>query len=157
MSSVEAVRKPTHDSCQVTACSDSGCSLSMEDAPEPRVLINLEHETAPVDPKRPHCDFLFVGGDDQNGEWVSPIELTTGAAKVSKFLPQLRGGAEIADNLIPKGSKVRFRPITVSGKGLSRFERDNLVKRVNHIVFRSVSTSMKHRRCGSPLIETLSG
>ena len=157
MTAVEAVRRGTHDSCQVTACSDSGCSLSMGNAPEPRVLISLEHETAPVKPGKPHCDFLFVGGDVPNGEWVSPIELTTGAAKVSKFLPQLRAGAEIADDLIPKGIKVRFRPIAVSRKGLSRIERDNLVKRVNHIVFRNVSTPMKHSRCGSPLTKALTG
>ena len=125
--------------------------------PSLELLVSLEHEAAPVNPERPHCDFLFVGGDSQNGEWVSPIELTTGSAKVSKFLPQLRAGAGIADDLIPKGIKVKFRPIAVSGKGLSRIERDNLVKPVNRIVFRNVSIQMNHRRCGAPLRGALSG
>ena len=157
LSAVEIVLVKTDRQCHSTSCSDSGCSLSMRDAPEPGVLLNLEHETAPVVDNATRCDYLFIGGDEKKGEWVAPVELTTSAARVSKFLPQRRAGAEIANDLIPRNLQVRFRPIAVYGGELRRIERDNFLKRANRVVFRNKPTPVKLVRCGSPLTKALSG
>ena len=154
---VDAVRSKTDPQCHETRCRDGRCGLSMENAPAPRVLVYLENSAAPVDPTRPHCDYLFIGGSDSgNGPWVAPIELTASAARVSKFLPQLRAGAEIADRLIPSGAKVMFRPIAAYGGELRRIERDNFLKSANHVRFRGKTTPVKLVRCGSPLNKALS-
>ena len=158
MSALEIVSEKTNKQCHVSSCSESRCSLSMKNAPEPSVLLSLEHDASPADAARPHCDFLFVGGCDyERGEWVAPVELTTSAARVSKFLTQRRAGAEIANDLIPRNLQVRFRPIAVYGGELRRIERDNFLKRANRVVFRNKPTPVKLVRCGSPLTKALSG
>ncbi len=158
MSAVSIVREKTNERCHTTSCSDSGCSLSMKNAPEPNVLLSLEHGAAPVATGEPRSDFLFVGGEDDNkSEWVAPVELTASAARVSKFLPQLRAGAEIASKLLPRNPQVRFRPIAAYGGELRRSERDNFLKKANHVVFRNKPTPVKLVRCGSPLTKALSG
>lgn len=129
----------------------------MRNTPEPNVLLNLEHEYAPVEANAPRSDYLFVGGEEEDGEWVAPIELTASAARVSKFLPQLRAGAEIASRLIPRNLQVRFRPVAAYGGELRRSERDNFLKSANQISFRNMRTPVKLIRCGSPLTKAFSG
>lgn len=119
-------------------------------------LINLEHDAAPVGSNAPRSDFLFVGGHTPDAEWVSPIELTAGSARVSKFLPQLRAGADIASKLIPRQIHVRFRPVAAYGGELRRSERDNFLKKTNYVTFRNMPTPVKLIRCGSPLSKALS-
>ena len=153
---VEAVRTRVDARCQATRCRDGSCTLSLEDAPEPSVLISLEHEAAPVPANQPHCDYLFVGGgDEEGGPWVAPIELTASAARVSKFLPQLRAGAEIAEELLPQSARVRFRPVAAYGGELRRTERDSFLKSGNRVDFRENSVPVKLVRCGSPLTNAL--
>ena len=156
MSVVKSVRERTDMKCHTTVCRDGSCSLSLEGAPEPSVLISLEHEAAPVKAKQAHCDYLFVGGSDgKGGPWVAPVELTASAARVSKFLPQLRAGADIADKLLPQNVQVRFRPVAAYGGELRRTERDGFLKSVNHVVFRRKKVPVKLVRCGSPLTKAL--
>lgn len=158
MSAVEIVREKTDARCHSSSCSDSGCCLSMEDAPTPHLLLNLEHEASPIDRWTPHCDFLFVGGGEENStEWVAPIELTVSAPTVRKFLPQLQTGASLAEQLIPKCVKVRFRPIAVHGKDtLRKAERKRFLNAANHVEFRGRKTPFKRVRCGSTLGDALS-
>lgn len=154
MSVVKSVRERTDMKCHTTVCRDGSCSLSLEGAPEPSVLISLEHEAAPVKAKQAHCDYLFVGGSDgKGGPWVAPIELTASAARVSKFLPQLSAGADIADKLLPQNVQVRFRPVAAYGGELIRAERDRFLK--NRVAFRSKKVPIKLVRCGSPLTKAL--
>lgn len=152
------VREGTDERCQVATCCDSGCSLSMESAPEPFVLISLEHKAAPVDPDESRCDFLFVGGGkDNSSEWVAPVELTKSPPRASKFLPQLRTGASVAESLIPRDAKVRFRPIAVHGRELHRVERLKFLDPCNHVEFHCRKTPVKLVRCGSTITDALSG
>lgn len=153
---VDTVRDNTDPGCHATRCRDGSCSLSLQGTPEPKILISLEHSAAPIDPNRPHCDYLFVGGTDRfGGPWVTPIEMTASAARVAKFLPQLRAGAQIADRLLPSGVRVRFRPVAAYGGELRRIERDNFLKPANHVRFRGKTTPVKLVRCGSPLTKAL--
>lgn len=157
MSLVRAVREGTDKRCHVTACREPGCSLSLEKVPEPFLLLNLEHPAAPVARSAPRCDFLFVGSNDESGEWVVPIELTSSAARVGKFLPQLRAGADIADRILPRNARCKFRPVAAYGGELRRSERNSFLKQANHVVFRNLATPVKLVRCGSPLTKALSG
>ena len=158
MTVVETVRTKTDEQCHATTCRDGRCSLSLDDIPEPSILISLEHEAAPVQNNQEHCDYLFVGGsDEKKGPWVAPVELTASAARVSKFLPQLRAGADIADKLLPQNVQVRFRPVAVYGGELKRIERDDFLKRTNQVVFRRKPVPVKLVRCGSPLTKALQG
>ena len=155
---VETVRTKTDAQCHATTCRDGSCSLSLKDVPEPSILISLEHEAAPVQAKQAHCDYLFVGGSDgKGGPWVAPVELTASAARVSKFLPQLRAGADIADKLLPQNVQVRFRPVAAYGGELRRTERDGFLKSANQVVFRRKPVPIKLVRCGSPLTKALKG
>ena len=155
---VETVRRKTDPQCHATTCSDSGCSLSLKDVPKPNVLISLEHKAAPVRANQAHNDYLFVGGNDEkDGPWVAPVELTTSAARVSKFLPQLREGAAIAEKLLPQSVRVRFRPIAAYGGELRRIERDNFLKSANRVRFRGKPELIRLVRCGSPLTNALKG
>ena len=158
MSVVETVRTKTNAQCHATTCRDGKCSLSLEDVPEPSILISLEHEAAPVQARQAHCDYLFVGGrDEKKGPWVAPVELTASAARVSKFLPQLRAGADIADKLLPQNVQVRFRPVAAYGGELRRVESKNFLKRANHVAFRRKKVPVKLVRCDSPLTKALKG
>ena len=153
---VETVRTKTDAQCHATTCRDGSCSLSLEDVPEPSVLISLEHEAAPVKAKQAHCDYLFVGGsDEKGGPWVAPVELTASAARVSKFLPQLSEGAKIADKLLPQNVQVRFRPVAAYGGEFIRAERTRFLKPANHVAFRKKKVPIKLVRCGSPLTKAL--
>ena len=154
---VETVRQRTDPQCHATACRDGRCSLSRQDVPKPNVLISLEHLAAPIEADQSRSDYLFVGSNANDGTWVAPIELTASAARVSKFLPQLRAGAAIADKLLPQGVPVRFRPIAAYGGELRRIERDNFVKPVNRVRFRGKPELIKLVRCGSPLTKALEG
>ena len=72
---VEAAITQTNPLCHANNCRDGGCALAMAGAPEPYVLISLEHSAAPVPAGQQHCDYLFVGGGDENGgPWVVPVE-----------------------------------------------------------------------------------
>lgn len=155
---VEKVRKKTNVQCHSTTCRDGRCSLLLKGVPEPSVLISLEHEAAPVRVGNPRCDYLFVGGSDENdGPWVVPVELTASAARVDKFRPQLRAGATIAEGLIPTDVEVRFRPVAAYGGELRRIERDNFLKPSNKVNFRGKLEPIRLVRCGSPLTKALKG
>ena len=156
MTVVETVRTKTDPQCHATTCRDGRCALSLKDLPKPYVLISLEHEAAPVETRRAHCDYLFVGGsDEKGGPWVAPVELTASPARVSKILPQLRAGAGIADRLLPQNVQVRFRPVAAYGGELHRVERTGFLKSANRVVFRSKPVPVKLVRCGSPLRKAL--
>lgn len=158
MKAVEAVREGTNPLCHATVCREGSCSLSLSRAPSPSVLVDLEHEASPVVVDEAHCDYLFVGWDSVSQEsWVSPIELTASAARVSKFLPQLRGGAGLAEKLLPADLRIKFRPVAAYGGELRRVERDRFLKPANQVVFRGKLAPVKLVRCGSRLTKALYG
>ena len=141
----------TDKRCHVRACREPGCSLTLKGLPDPFVLL-LEHPAAPVAKSAPRCDFLFVGTDEEKSEWVVPIELTASAARVSKFLPQLRAGADIANRILPM--RLNFAPSQPTVESFDERTRQ-LSKQANHVVFRNRATPVKLIRCGSPLTKAL--
>ncbi len=153
---VETVRGITPPECHAEECEDGDCSLSLDDVPEPNVLISLEHEAAPVKAGDLHCDYLFVGGNEQNGGlWVSPIELTAGKRiRIHKF-KQIQAGANIAEGLLPSGAQVKFLPILAHNIEFRHQVRRNLQK--NPVTFRGKKQLIRTVRCGEPLANALKG
>lgn len=162
---VDAVRARTEPQFQATNCSDSGCTLPLLNAPEPYVLIHVDVPNfqvrggqwrLPNDQRR--CDYLFVGGNDEDsgGPWVVPVELTTGRKDPRDFVEQIDGGILVADELIPKGIRCRFRPVggcrfRMLGRGVS----DELRKRINQVNFRGDRQNIRLVECGTQLVDAL--
>ena len=153
---VETVRSITSPKCHAEECEDGDCSLSLDGVPEPNVLISLEHEAAPVKAGAQHCDYLFVGGDEQNGEpWVAPIELTANKRiRIHKF-KQIQAGADIAEGLLPSGAQVKFLPILAHNIEFRHQVRRNLQE--NQVTFRGKKTLILTMHCGEPLANALKG
>ena len=160
---VEAVKAKTKSLCQTDCCYDSGCCMSLEGIPEPFVLIHLEHDAAPRhrDHSRhlnhPHCDFLLIAGDDENGgPWVVPIELTTGNKDGDLLLRQLRAGADIADDLLPPGVYFRFRPMLAHDGRLHQYVITEVIRRQSSLIqLRDESESIELTRCQKKLADSL--
>ena len=150
---VDAIRDKTDPKCRADKCEDSGCSLSMAGAPSPNALISLEHPAAPVAVGRPRCDFLFVGGNDEDTPLVAPIELTTGKKSAYVLLRQIKGGVSAADKLLPPGIEFRFRPIAAREREPPRGEVVKL--RENPVDFRGKTERIRLVRCGSNLKDAL--
>ena len=150
---VNAILDGTDPQCHADKCEDSGCSLSMSGAPSPGALISLEHPAAPVAFGQPRCDFLFVGGYDEDHPLVAPIELTTGNKRASVFLRQIEEGASVADKLLPSDVAFRFRPVAAYKRELGRGRFAKL--RANMVSFRGQDMPIKTVRCGSSLAQAL--
>ena len=150
---VDAIRDKTDPQCHADICEDSGCSLSMSGAPSPGALISLEHPAAPVEVGRPRCDFLFVGGYDEDLPLVAPIELTTGMKSAFQFQRQIEGGVSVVDKLLPSGVAFRFRPVAAHKHELPRAEINKL--RENRVAFRGQDRLIRLVRCGSSLAQAL--
>ena len=161
---VDAVKARTEPQFQATNCSDSGCTLPLSNAPTPYVLIHVDVPNfqvqggqwrLPDDQRR--CDYLFVGGDDAGvGPWVVPVELTTGRKEPRDFVEQIDGGILVADELLPKGIRCRFRPVggcrfRLLGRGVS----DELRKRINQVNFRGDRQNIRLVECGTRLVDAL--
>lgn len=135
--------------------------MSLEGIPEPYVLIDLEHDSAPRHREHsraqnhPHCDFLLVAGDDDNGgPWVVPIELTTGNKDGDLLLRQLQAGADIADDLLPPDVSFRFRPIFGHDGRMNRYVITEVLYQQN-IQLRHESDYVELIRCGDQLADAL--
>ena len=154
---MDIVRAHTNPLCEVAECSDSGCSLSLRDVPSPYIVLNLEHSEAPQSETGRHCDFLFLGGSERDeGPWIALIELTTGTKRLSDLLGQLSGGADIAEALIPRGRRVRLKPIFAHrGSGLHRRDWKKLKDRTNRVTFRGQAVHVKVAKCGGSLASAL--
>ena len=150
---VDAIRGGTDPKCRARKCEDSGCSLSMLGTPSPSALISLEHPDAPVPFGQPRCDFLFVGGRDEDPPLVAPIELTTGKKSAYQFLRQIEGGVSVADKLLPPGAAFRFRPVAAYERGIPRAEVAKL--RESGVAFRDKAGRIRLVQCGSNLKDAL--
>ena len=160
---VETVTAKTKSRCQTDYCCDSGCCMLLQGIPKPYVLINLEHDAAPrhrnhsTRQNHPHCDFLLVAGDDENGgPWVAPIELTTGNKDGDLLLRQLQAGADIADDLLPPDVSFRFRPILAHDGRLHDYVITEVLRRQSsNIQLRDECESIELTRCRETLADAL--
>ena len=153
MSLVSQVKQKICDECLDTKCSREGCSLTLVNVPRPFLLIDMDHEKAPIDKQdQNRCDYIFVSDD---GAWTAPLELTRGKLEASKVVPQLKAGAKVVEQIVPPRARIQFRAIAIYGGEFRRAERDKLNQKTNYIPFRGEVYPIKARRCGSPLVSVL--
>ena len=149
--------------CMVVTCSRDGCTLDMEGAPSPFVLIDLDcsqllskyHNLV----KEGRCDYLFLGWDsetDPNVLWVVPIEIKVGNAKVTEVLRQLQQGAAFAASLLPSNLEtISLLPLAVHLKKLHKAEHRRRRNKRNKVKLGGLKKSVRFVRCGTSLADFL--
>ena len=149
---VEAVRSAVAERCLATRCRAQGCSVSMRDAPQPHVLIDMDCEDIEIEAGERRCDFIFVSDD---GDRVVALELKRGDLDASYVVEQLRAGARFVERIVPRQVDVNFVPLAVYGGKFHRKEREELLKRTNWIRFRGKRFQVDSLRCGRGIVEKL--
>ena len=150
---IAAIEEGLDPGCLVGRCRKNGCSLSLNEAPAPFVLIDMDREGAPGPGAGARkCDYIFIGQDDDGVMIVvAPLELKSGRPHASEIVPQLQSGAAVADGLIPRGEPVRFRPIAVYGGALKKAEIRRFRDKRHRVQFRGQHELVRLVRCGGTL------
>ena len=133
-----------------TSCSKSGCSVDLQNTPNPRLLLDMD--SGVVGDNDSKCDYIFFGGN--SNAWVVPIELKRGAFKVSQVVDQLRAGARFAETIC-EGFEVRFQPVVASGAVNRKQPRRGLRNKSTKIRFRGLDVNFERIRCGDSLTSVL--
>ena len=151
---VDSAKRSVDARCHSTSCNDSGCLLQLAGAPQPNVLISLESQYSPADKAKAHCDYLFVGGpdDEDGGPWLALIEL--GKKSASALLAQLRGGVSVAEGLLPGSVQVKFKPIYAHA-GIPRYDYEVLRKNSSKVRFGNANVLVTTVRSGDRLVDAL--
>ena len=131
-----------------------GCKVSLKDAPGPRLIIDFDKPGSPLGPSQTRCDYLFVADGDKSSGWVAPLELKNGRLHANQAVRQLRAGARAAEQLVPSGEQIKFRPVAVSGSA-SKAERNRLKGKDGGIRFHGCVEPVRLLSCGAPLTEAL--
>ena len=145
-----AVRARIEDrTCLVDDVVKGGCGASLSDAPQPRVVIDLDETGSPLGGAQSKCDYLIFFADPS---LVMLIEIKDGAPNVAKVERQLQAGARAADELAPRGVAVLCRPVLVS-RALRRQKQVDLRKAV--VRFRGREERVRRVACGDSLTDAL--
>ena len=146
----DEVRHRIPPNCIVTRCRKEGCSVSLQEAPEPFLVIDVDKGAAGAD--ETNCDYILIGCADR--AWVVALELKRGNAEADTVVRQLRAGARAASRVIPPGVRLTFLPVVASG-GIKRAQRDLLRRSSNRISFRGKKEYVRRIRCGERLASVL--
>ena len=153
MSLVSQVKRKVNEDCLAQRCRKNNCSLKLNDLPDPQILIDMDHKSAPrLNYGDKKCDYIFIG-DDNNVAWVAPLELKGGRLDAREVVEQIQAGASVANCIVPCKAQTRFRPIVVHGRGIHRAELKLLQKR--RVRFRNQNSLIGKVRCGTSLVGAL--
>ena len=98
-----------------------GCAVHTEHAPEPSLVIDLDHPTAPVRSNARKCDYLFLAEDSTPKRLlVVPVELKSIGLNPAVVESQLQAGASVAERIVSGSSPIQFVPVAVHGSELRR-------------------------------------
>ena len=151
---VEAVGKKVDGACVTGRIKKDGCSISLNGAPQPRLIIDFDKPGSPLGPDQPRCDYLFVAEVAGGPGWIVPLELKRGRLHADKAVRQLQAGARAAEQLVPSGAQVRFRPVAVAGS-TPKDERNRLKGKGGKIRFHGRAEVVRLLSCGAALTEVL--
>ena len=86
-----------------------GCAVHTEHAPEPSLVIDLDHPTAPVRGNARKCDYLFLAEDSTPKRLlVVPVELKSIGLNPAVVESQLQAGASVAERIVaPRTPELR--------------------------------------------------
>ena len=152
MSLVRTVREQVSEECLVRKCRKERCSVSLEEAPAARLIIDCDHRGAPLDRNRKHCDYLVFADATDGADWIIPMELKSGQVNAGTVVRQLQAGARTTESLVPQNKEVRIRPTAVH-KGIHSQQRRQLKRRPVH--FRGRSVIVRLLPCGARLVQVL--
>ena len=135
--------------CLADEVDKNGCSVRLDEAPTPFVVIDLDHATAPVGMSAVKCDYLFFAHRPDAGLWAVPLELKSSAVNPQKAFRQLQAGAKTVERLTEGMSPVVFVPVVAQGKKTRRRQYQELRKK--RVVFRSEGHAIELMYCGREL------
>ena len=134
--------------CLVDVIGKGSCGVSLDDAPQPHLVVDLDRTGSPLGGAQSKCDYLLFA----DPSLVMPIEIKDGAPNVAKVERQLQAGARAADGLAPRGVAILCRPVLVS-KALRRQKQVDLRKAL--VRFRGREERVRRVACGDPLTDVL--
>lgn len=155
-----AVCASVSEECLTTRCQKEGCKVSLPSVgripvgQRPYVVIDMDNCESLVSRNETRCDFLFVG-EYKSRDWVVPLELKRGQPTVREIVPQLRAGASIAEEIVPRNAEVKFRPVAAYGGELKRHQLNLFKNKANWIEFRNQAKGVRLIRCGASLEQAL--
>ena len=150
---VASIAQEVDDDCRANQCKKGKCSVSLNDAPTQRLVVDLDCAALPIQEDRKRCDYLFIG-EQYRAAWVVPIELKGGGFKVDDVAEQLQGGSNIADVWLPLGSSFKFVPVLAHRRSVHRHDQKKL--RYKKINLRGQGKRIKLLGCGEKLTKALS-
>ena len=108
--------------------SKGGASFTLENAPSPHLLIDLD--IIPCIEHKTRCDYIFIADDStSNIGWVVPIEMSSSPRKKPEEIRrQLQAGAQLAEQVIPRSLSLGFKPVFVGKNREARTVRSKEVK-----------------------------
>ena len=153
---VETVRGKVENTCVHSGrLRKEGCTASLQDAPQPRLIIDFDRPGSPLEGQQTRCDYLLVAEDPGKPSWVVPTELKKGQLDTSQVVGQLKAGARAAEQLVPDTTAVNFRPIAAYGGGITKSERKELRANRNKVRFHGTAESVRLIKCGGKLTQGL--
>lgn len=153
---VEAFRQKVENSCiEDGPLRRKDCEVSQEDAPQPRVVIDLDKRGSPLGKNQTRCEYLVIVDRNGSGGWVVPMEFKSSRMRVSKVTRQLQAGARAAERLVPKQNPIYFRPVAVIDGPVNRKEMKDLKATGNAVKYRGCWEPVRVLRCGDLLTEVL--
>ena len=127
-----------------------GCAVHTENAPEPSLVIDLDHPNAPIRGNARKCDYLFLAEDSTPKRLlVVPVELKSTGLNPAVVESQLQAGASVAERIVSGRSPIQFVPVAVHGNELRRRVYQELRKK--RIRFRQHRRPIVTMRCGDSL------
>ena len=152
MGLVAKLTEKVPDCCHATRCDRDQCNVRLAGTPLERLIIDMDCKALGLNNKT-RCDYLFVSEQDKT-TWVAPIELKGGKVdSVTGVANQLRGGAELAAELLPPDLAFQFIPLLAHKKPIHKNDRTNLRK--ERIRLRGIVRMIKIVKCGDLLVTAL--
>lgn len=146
---VERLKDELPNNTIVKKCSAEGCTVPLQNAPTPHLVLDLDHPFFELKDKI-HCDFLFISWDCNGGDnWVVPLELKRGGPDATEIVSQLQAGSAVAQARISDEHNTHFLPVGAYGGRLHKTQWDKLRK--SRVSFRGKQYEIKLIRCGTPL------
>ena len=151
---IDAVRAKVSPKCLAGRCRKDGCRVSLENAPQPRLIIDFDKPGSPLGRQDTRCDYLFIAEGRNGSGWVAPLELKRGRLDAGEVVKQIQAGARAAEGLVPRSEPIKFRPVAAS-RGKHKAERDNLKKKNSWIRFHGRAEPIRLMSCGASLAQAL--
>ena len=150
--SIAELTEKVPDCCHAARCNRDRCRVRLDGTPPNRLIVDMDCEALGIN-NETRCDYLFVG-EESRTTWVAPIELKGGeVGSVTRVANQLRGGAKLAEKLLPPGLTFRFVPVLAHKKPIHRVDLKQL--RREKIQLRGSVRMIETVKCGDLLTKVL--